>query len=183
MMNMYKFKPTRLLITSFYFASMISFYIFRLIPDLLFTWTTWFLSFFAQSLSVEVLNEGAVWWCLLLVCMSITFIVRKFVVEPLGFYVNGNATSASELLVLAFLILGFYLYSFNILFPEYMMPDSPEIIRVLLGDNIGNGNIIDANAWSIVPWIWYLGPVLFMYTMFLKSEFSYAKQARNLPES
>ena len=175
-------RPTRLLITSFYFAAMISFYIFRLIPEMLFTWTEWLLSFFANTFVADptTLTQGSVWWCLLLVCMSITFIIRKFVVQPLGFYVNGDAVNSSELVILALLVLGFYLYSFNTLFPEYVMPASPAFLRVLLGEQDNSLTVIDSNTWSIVPWIWYAGPVLFMYSIFLRTEFSYARVGRDI---
>lgn len=173
-------RPTRLVITSFYFAAMISFYIFRLIPDLLFTWTSWLVSFAASTFTLDPTNQGIIWWCLLLVCMTITFIIRKFVVQPLGFYVNGNAVNNSELFILALLVLGFYLYSFNTLFPEYVMPQSPAFIRVLLGEQDNFLSPASSNAWSIVPWIWYAGPVVFMYSIFLKTEFRYAQMGHDI---
>lgn len=172
------FKPTRLFITSFYVASLVSFYIFRLIPELLFTWTQWAISVFVNVFQFEAIGETSVWWALLLVCMSITFIIRKFVIEPLGFYVNGQASSGAELAILSVLCLGFYFYSFNTLFPEYVMPDTFGFFRTALGDSNNYLSIEGRNSWAIIPWIWYIGPIGYMFSMYLRSEMSFAKNAR-----
>jgi hypothetical protein len=178
-MQMPKFKPTRLLITSFYIATVVSFYIFQLIVPMLNTWTGWLISVIGNFTGQELVSEGSVWWALLVVCMSITFMIRRFIIEPLGFYVNGNATSMLELATLATLVLGFYLYSFNTLFPDYVMPDAPIFFQIMVGE-IENSqqSLLQSNTWSIVPWLWYAGPIGFMYGMFVRSEFSYAKMSR-----
>ncbi len=172
-------KPTRLFITSFYVSSLVSFYIFQLIPDLLFTWTQWILSVFATNIQFEAIGETTVWWALLCVCMAITFMIRKFIIQPLGFYVNGNASSDGELVILSILCLGFYLYSFNTLFPEYTMPATFNLINILLGDSRNFLTVEERDIWTIVPWIWYIGPIAYMFSMYLRSEMHFAKSARD----
>ena len=174
-----RFKPTRLLFTSFYVASLISFNIFRLIPGLLETWTTWVLSLLVELVPAQNLSSYVEWWALILVCVTITFLIRNYVIEPLGFYVNGNATNGQELIGLGFLVMGFYIYSFNQFFPSYIMPQTFEFFNILFGESSPVTNdIVVSNTWSIIPWIWYLGPVAYMYYIFVKSEFHYARRAR-----
>lgn len=176
---MNNFKPTRLFITSFYIASLISFNIFRLIPETIETWTSWVLSLFALFIPEDLLTNGYIWFSLMSVCLIITLLVRQFVIEPLGFYVNGKAAGAKEIIILGLLVFGYFIYSLNTGFTQYSMPEVFNFIRILLGDTfVVSESDTTSNVMSIIPWLWFIGPVAYMYYIFLKSEFSFAKQAK-----
>jgi hypothetical protein len=166
-------KLTRQKLTSYYVAIMIATNLFTLLPKVLVNWVTWLISFSKNTLSIEITSAGGVWICFFLVCLFIVWILRKFIVEPLGFYVNGTASSLLETLILGFFILGFFIFSINRLFPEYPMPSTlPDFFLRLFGSfgNVNYNSLEQRNVWSIVPWLWYFGPIAVMYSMFINEK-------------
>ncbi|NJK71163.1 MAG: hypothetical protein HC932_02805 [Thermales bacterium] len=113
-----------------------------------------------------------------LICFLIVWILRKFIVQPLGFYVNGTASSGFEIILLSFFVLGFFIYSINRLFPEYSMPAViPGPILKLLGASQTEffRSTEERNVWSVVPWLWYFGPIAVMYSMFINEKIHSSK--------
>lgn len=152
-----------------------SYYVAILIFSSIFGSLKWFketvgdLQFWLNSF-VETFIENAngswvPWLCLFLACFAIVSLIRKFVVMPLGLYVKEEGAVSWELAVLTFLVFGSLLYYLNIYFKQPMPADLPETFVKLFGGYHGNISYQEAKVWSVVPYIWTLGPILFMYIM------------------
>jgi len=165
-----EFKVSRGLLSSYYISAIFTFFMFQipLAEDLIRNVSSWLINAL-EVLFGFTIDIGGIWIVLFLVCFFFTSMLRRFVVYPLGFYINDEGAPAWELIVLTALILGFYTYLLNQVFTEPMPLQTPEpILRLVDGyDNtyraVGPQSSQEAITWSIVPWFWYFFPLAFMY--------------------
>jgi hypothetical protein len=164
------FKLNRGLLSSYYISAIFTFFVFQipLMEDVVRSIASWLINALEVLINFRI-DIGGIWIVLFLVCFLITSFLRKFVVYPLGFYINDEGAPAWELIVLATLVLGFYTYLLNQVFSE-PMPSQTPIIILRLVDGYDNTYAIltqetyqETITWSIVPWFWYFFPLAFMY--------------------
>lgn len=166
-----EFKLSRGLLSSYYIAAIFSFFLFQLpmVKEVIKGTATWLISALKVAAGIEISNTSA-WLTLFLVCFCITFAMRRFVVYPLGFYINDEGAPTWELIALALLVLGFYIYLLNQVFIDQPMPASWPRFLLRLLDGYKNtfsvatpATIEERNTWAVVPWFWLVGPLTFMY--------------------
>jgi hypothetical protein len=168
---MKEWKFTKPLLSSYYIAAIFSFFLFQLTKPMVISVTSWVISFLGEFFGIKLIGNGPTWTALFFVCLFFTTIIRRIVVEPLELYVTKEANDLWEVWILGFLVLGFYIYTLNLVFDSTPMPSDwwPEwLIRILGGfENTyitpGLQTVSQRNAWVVIPWIWLLGPIFFLY--------------------
>ncbi len=166
---MAEFKLSRGLLSAYYIAVLISYPLFRLIKDSINVWVTWLISAIKVSTGATLQGNAPLWLSLFFVCFAITFLIRKFIVQPLGFYINDEGATNVELWVTLFLILGAYIYFINQVFSQPMPTELPVWIMKLVDGykhtfvTTSVTSIEENNTWVIVPWLWNIAPIAFMY--------------------
>lgn len=168
---MKEFQFGKSLLSAYYVASLISFFIFQVGQDLIGRVASWILSFLSVIIGFRFQTNGPLWLALFLVCFLITFLIRKLIVEKLDLYVKDSFPKAWQTWLFGFFVLGFFIYIINLSFPSQPMPTDwwPKwFIRFLGGYKNSYPeefvlSIEENNLWSIIPWIWHLGPVTFLY--------------------
>jgi hypothetical protein len=175
---MKELKLTRSLLSGYYISVMISFFLFQLIKEpIVNIWTTWFMSFLKSVFKVDAASRGVAWLSLIFICFVIVFIVRRFVVEVLNLYSDDEKYKPWESGLLALLIFGFYIYVVNQVFDQPMPREwFPDLVIKLLGGtatgiSLVTGSTEDRNLLTIVPWLWTIGPLAFMYVRTITSKF------------
>jgi hypothetical protein len=174
---MKELKLSRSLLSGYYVSVMISFFLFQLIKDPIVTiWTTWFMSFLKSVFKIDSASTGIAWLSLVFICFVLVFIIRRFVVEVLNLYSEDQPYKNWEAGFLGFLVLGFFIYTVNQVFNQPMPSEwFPDFVIKLLGgqstSSLVSYTIEDRNVWTIVPWLWTVGPLAFMYLMTIASKF------------
>ena len=163
-----EFKLTRGLLSAYYISVLISYPLFNLMKDVIIGWVTWLVSVIKVTTGATLQGNGPLWFSLFFVCFAITFLIRKFVVQPLGFYINQEGGNNVELILLLLLVLGSYIYFLNQVFTQ-PLPEWPVWLLKLV-DGYKHTYMVtqvsgveERNAWVFVPWLWNLGPIAFMY--------------------
>jgi hypothetical protein len=165
-----EFKLTRGLLSSYYISAIFTFFVFQipLATDMIRSIASWLINALEVLLNFKI-QIGGTWLVLFVVCFFFTSMLRRFVVYPLGFYINDEGAPAWELVVLIFLILGFYTYLLNQVFTEPMPLETPvALLRFVDGYrntyiSVSPTSAQESITWSIVPWFWYFFPIAFMY--------------------
>ncbi len=108
------------------------------------------------------------WMVLVLAALIIITILKLFIVDPLELHVNDKESRGWQVYVFAAIVLGLFLYILNLSFTQAMPQEIPEfIIKMVEGTRNTPGAEINSSAegnfYSIFPWIWQLGPIIFMY--------------------
>jgi len=163
------FKPSRKTLSSYYIAAIFSFFLFQLISDLVIKWSNWIASVLTTTARLDVQGDGTLLWLVFFFTTFIfTFLIRRFVVQSLGFYIDTEGAPYWELIILFFIVFGFDIYLLNQVFsqpmPTQLFPQ-PLIYFLDGGRNTfptGN-NVAISNTWSFVPWFWNIFPLVFMY--------------------
>ena len=175
---MKELKLTRSLLSGYYVSIMVSFFLFQLIKEpIVNIWTTWFMSFLKSVFKIDATSRGIAWLSLLFICFVIVFIVRRFVVEVLNLYADDESYTNWEVGFLTLLVLGFFIYTVNQVFSQPMPSEwFPEFAVKLFGGQSNTNSVFtytveDRNVWTIVPWLWTVGPLAFMYFRTIASKF------------
>lgn len=154
------FRLCRKTLSSYYIASMFSFFLFGLLDNLVLDWHKWLSNFVANFTENGIQSQTAIWLIFFLACFSITLIIRHFIIQPLGFYVEEEGAPNWELTVLLFLVLGGYIYNINQVFGQSM----PSWLPNFLVSMLGGAKLEETVAvWDFMPWVWNIGPVLFLF--------------------
>ncbi len=168
---MKEFKFSKSLLSAYYVASLVSFFLFQVARGLISQIAAWVLSFLSVILGFKVQTNGPLWLALFGVCLIITLLIRKFIIEKLDLFVKDEFAKSWQIWVFGLLVLGFFIYIINLSFPSQPMPNDwwPKwFIRFLGGYKNSYPeefvlSVEENNLWSIVPWIWHLGPIAFLY--------------------
>ena len=180
---MKELKLTRSLLSGYYVSVMIGFFLFELIREpIVSIWTTWFVSFLKSIFGIDATTTGMSWLALLFVCFVIVFMIRRFIVEVLNLYSNDEDYNEGEKVILLLLILGFFIYVVNSVFRQ-PMPSGwfPDVVIMLFGGQSDTSSVLNStvegrNTWTIVPWLWTIGPVAFMYFRTIAAKFKTGEQ-------
>lgn len=170
-------KVNKIIISAFYIATLFSFLFFQLLEPIIISTTAWLIGLVQLVFNVRFVGEGPLWLALVIVCFVLVNVIRKLITEPLGFFVNEDGATGSETAILAFLVAGFFIYILNQVFVTIPMPREwfPEwLIRSFDGWREASGARLAPNTravWAIVPWIWHIGPIGYLYYVFLKSAY------------
>ncbi len=166
MFSFLRFQFNRSLLTNFYVSTMVSYFLFRLMKETIIQWTRWFVSFVKVVSGATVQSEAGLWFSLLFVCTLISIFIY-YIVFTLDIYSNDTDNQIWDDIVLFFLILGMYVYFVNQVFTSQPMPHIwPKFIINIFGgyeNTFGSIASDEKTAWSIVPWLWTLGPLIFMF--------------------
>ena len=175
---MKEFKFGKSLLSAYYISILVSFFIFAVSKEIIGSISSWILSFFAVMFGFKAQGNGLLWTWLFIVCFLILILIRKFVVEKLDFFAKDEFEKSWQIWIFGMLILGFFIYIINLSFPSQPMPSDwwPEwLIRFFGGyKNTFPDKFVlsveEKNFWQIVPYIWHLGPISFLYfTSFKKN--------------
>lgn len=176
---MKEFKLSRSLLSGYYVAILASFFLFQLLRDLIVTvWTVWFVSVLKALFNIDATSKGPAYISLLLICFLIVFLIRRFVIEVVDLHASNENNTNSENWVLLFLVFGFFIYTVNQVFTQPMPTEwFPEVVIKFFG---GEANSLinvpatpeDKNTWTIIPWLWTIGPLAFMYVRTIASKFT-----------
>jgi len=162
-------KPSRKLFSSYYVAVIISFFVFQLFGESWAEFSRGVLITFLSNLFNQDFSVGAsLWWIFFFSMLAITLIIRRFIVEPLGFFIDSEDGAVWwDLLLMFLLVFGFYIFLLNLTF-KYAMPSqfNLEVIRFLGGYRNtylpGDPNPL-AGSNPYITWFWYLAPLAYMY--------------------
>jgi hypothetical protein len=166
---MAEFKLSRKLLSAYYIAALISYPLFDLIKESINIWVAWLVSATKVATGASLQGNASLWFALFLVCFAVTFAIRKWIVEPLGFFINEEGANNVELWVTLFLVLGAYIYFINQVFNQPMPTEWPIwILKLVDGYKhtytvTSVQSIEENNTWVIVPWLWNVAPIAFMY--------------------
>lgn len=164
-----EFKLSRGLISAYYIAVLISYPLLSLFQDAIRNIVSWLISVVKVTTGATLQGNESLWFTLVFVCFVITFLIRRYVVEPLGFYINQEGATNVELGIMLFLVVGAYIYFINQVFQQPMPLNWPIWILKLVNGYKNTYSVTsvqsieESNTWIIVPWLWNLGPILFMY--------------------
>jgi hypothetical protein len=166
---MNNFKLNRKVLSSYYVAVLISFFLFQLISPFFADGVVNIAGLLGDWFNGDFRNNGRLWLVLLGSAIVLAVIIRQFIVEPLGLFID-NEESGWEAFVLTILILGFYIYILNQNF-TYSMPQDwwmPTWLIRLLGGYRNTFTPFISQAeyvepWFLIKWLWYLGPIGFLY--------------------
>lgn len=123
--------------------------------------------------------QGWIYWSVMVfVTILVIIIIKFYIVDPLELHANDTDSRGWQVYTFAFLSIGFFLYILNLNFSQPMPAEFPEFLIKALDGTRNTPNIVinsssESNFYSIFPWIWQLGPIIFMYY--------YANQAKNAP--
>ena len=174
----------RQVLSSYYVAILISFFIFRPAESLVYTWAQWFISAIETFSGYIIAGNGPTWLVLFAVSFFITFLIKNVIVDYLGMSVDDTGGNYGELGFALLLIVGMYIYMMNDVFSAQPMPAEwlPETLITLLGGynntyalSLNQADIASQNTWSILPWLWYVGPIAFIYLRILTTRYTEAR--------
>ena len=159
--------------SSYYISVLIGYFLLRLdfFNSLLRKLSSWLLSILLSS-NINVTTNGPVWLVFFFSTFIITWIIQAFIVIPLGFYIDKNIgfNSNWEKIILFIFIFGAQVYLLNENFSQPMPSEwlHPWIIKALGGEAntfiIANRTaLVGDNAWAVFQYIWYLGPICYLY--------------------
>ncbi len=115
---------------------------------------------FITNLTNQNVSELISWISLISVCFLIVFTIKRFIVEPMGLYMDADEDlTRLESGILLILIAGSLIYYVNIYFGQSMPSNSPEIIQSLL---VGEGGKYE----SLIPVLWNIGPLVYLYATY-----------------
>jgi hypothetical protein len=161
-------KPTRKTFSSYYIASIFAFFLFQLIPNAIIKWSNWIASSLTTIFKVDLQDNNKLWLVFFVTTFFITFLIRRFLVQPLGFFISDEGAPYWELFILFFIVLGFNIYLLNQVFSQPMptgwMPQG--LIYFLDGGKntyTSSSDVAVKNTWSFVPWFWHIFPLAFMF--------------------
>jgi hypothetical protein len=147
--------------------------LFQLTKDLIIVWASWIRDLL--SLQFNVSGASSLWLVLFFLCFAITLVIRRVVVLPLGLFHGEDGAYNWEKISQTILILGLYIFLLNQIFIQPMPVWIPQQILKALGgfDNTfptlaGRTSFVEKRVYDIFPWIWYLGPIVVMYIVYLK---------------
>lgn len=131
--------------------------------------TTWIVSAM-NTLTGTVVANANIWYFLFLTCFIFVFFVKVLVVDPIGFYIIKLNAPWWETVIGSFLILGFMIFMMNQQFAQPMPVNWPlPLIHLLDGykntflPTEASRSLASQNTWTIVPWLWQIGPIAFLY--------------------
>lgn len=109
------------------------------------------------------------WSTLFLACFLMIFLMKNTLVEPMGFTLPDSYTPPAELVVLMLLVFGSLIFFVNNIFPAQLMPSvTPDIVVKLFGGISESVTRTESEAWSFVPWVWTIGPLIYIYLLHKK---------------
>jgi hypothetical protein len=121
-----------------------------------------------QTLTTFPIQGWIYWLVLLIAAFIIVTILKIFIIDPLELHANDADSRGWQVYFFAFIVLGLFIYILNLNFSQPMPSEIPGfIIKMLEGSRNTPGAEISSSAegnfYSIFPWIWQLGPIIFMY--------------------
>ncbi len=156
------FSFSRKTLSSYYIASLISILLFRLINGQIIRWSNFVGKMISSAFENPIDSVGESWLVFVFSCFIITLLIRRIIIQPLGMYIKEEDAPGWELLILFILVFGSYLYNLNQIFTQPMPTWVPGfLVRLVDGVKVGEAQLI---PWFFVPWLWDLGPILFMFT-------------------
>jgi len=160
---MNELRLTRRLLSAYYIAVVLSIFVFQvpIVKDLLAQ-----IQASVESFILNIMNQTVStlfsWVSLFIVCFLVVFLIRRFVVEPLGFFMDvDNDLNTIQTIVLTVAILGCLIYNMNLYFGQPMPSEFPKFMFDYLGTKQGNAD-------SLPYLLWNLGPMVFMYFTYKK---------------
>lgn len=165
--NLFNWKKPEL--SEFYLATIFSFFVFQLTEGMVIQIARWFIAGLKTTLTYQP-SDDQLWFCLVFVTFVITMLLMIFLVRPMGLRVDKQAETPWELILTFILVFGFFIYVNNNIFRDVALPSSLPQWVIKLFDGWENtygtaspGQVFDRNFWSVVPWLWILGPMLVFY--------------------
>ena len=155
------FQLNRKTLSSYYVSAIISTFFFELVQNWVVRWSNWVTEVIGNITNAPMNSTGALWVSFILACFLITLLIRRFIIAPLGFFIDEEGAPGWETTVLTFLILGFYLYQINQIFSQPM----PNWIPTFLVRAVGGfkTTVLVAPPWQAMAWFWNIGPIFFMF--------------------
>jgi hypothetical protein len=173
-----EFKITVALLSAYYVSVLLFMVLLKLsfIRDFVATAQIWLASVIKTASNANL--ESWYWVCLVLASFIVVFLIKKFIVEPLGLYVNDESSSGIPVFVLALIVLGCFLYYINTALTQPMPAYFPGFLVQLLGGDQNtyvDTNAAQENVFSIASIIWNIGPIV--YLLFINQKYLKAKAA------
>ncbi len=162
------FKLDRKILSSYYISVIFAYFIFLTLGDNITLLANNVSAFLFENFKWDFVSNGRFWYFFVFLCLILVFVLRKFIVEPLGFFVDTDTEPWWETAVFGFLVFGLFLYLFNQAFGFAMPNNFPIWIIKLFG---GYKNTYQPSSslsevelsWSFLPYLWYIFPIVFMY--------------------
>ncbi len=129
-----------------------------------------------QAITTITIPYWVYWFLMLFAAFLIITLLKIFIIDPLELHANDSDTRNWQVWLFAFLVLGLFIYILNLNFSQPMPSEFPGfVVKIFQGSRNTPGveinSVAESNFYSIFPWIWQLGPMMFMYY--------YANQAKN----
>ncbi len=121
-----------------------------------------------QTITTVTIPYWVYWFLMLFTAFLIITFLRIFIIDPLELHVNDSETRNWQVWFFAFLVSGLLIYILNLNFGQPMPSEFPGfVIKIFQGSRDTSGveinSAAESNFYSIFPWIWQLGPMMFMY--------------------
>ncbi|MEM1312772.1 MAG: hypothetical protein AAGF07_04915 [Patescibacteria group bacterium] len=165
-------------LAGWYISIIISFFVFNLAKELIVNvFSDWTASVLIIILNNNLSDTFISWAALFIVCLAIVWLVEWTVVEALNFLPDNEDYSWLSLGVLFALTLGSFLYILNSVFDQPMPQEIfPDMLAKFLGGNSTNSSsfpdsVEDNNVLTLSPWLWTLGPLVFIWIKTIASKF------------
>ena len=154
-------------LSTWYVAVLISYLILQPLRPVLIFIVNFVIEVLNNILTIKIVSNDQVWIVLFLVCFIVTWSVQHFFVNELDIKINKDGGKGLELFLLAFSIIGLYLYVLNQTFADQPMPSFFPVWAVHLFGGAKNTflNAAALNQSTVYTWqvmhglLWHLGPV------------------------
>jgi hypothetical protein len=162
------FKIDRKVLSSYYIAVVFAYFIFVVFGKMVTDSVLTFGKFLGENFGFDFVENGRFWWFFIVVCFLFITFLRGAVVEPLGYFVDTDTEPTWETIIFSFLVFGFFIYLVNQAFGLPMPKNIPVWAVKLFGGYKNTYLPLDYRpeaevGWSLVPYLWYLAPIAFMY--------------------
>jgi hypothetical protein len=166
------FNPKKSELSSFYVATLISFFIFNVASQYIVSLSAYIIRFLDVVGGFRASN-GQLWYCLFIVSLVLTVALKSFVVDKLGFGIVQDSKGWETFASFA-IIMGFFVFVINQAFVQ-PMPDSIPLwlVKILGGEKSSTLGLRSANeavVWSIIPWIWTFAPIAVFFYPAIKTK-------------
>lgn len=157
-------------LSTYYIAILIGYFWLRLLQPYFSQWTLVVAGYFTSWFNSDWQSSGKLWVVFLIISLFLIILIRHFIVEPLGFFVDSEEGKGWESFILSLLLLGFHIYLTNQIF-TYAMPIDwwmPIWLIKFLGGYRntflpGVDPSIYRETWTWLPWFWYIAPIAVIY--------------------
>jgi hypothetical protein len=164
------FKISRKNLSSFYVAAVFSFLFFQLTAGTVRQAVVNLANFLTNNANGDFSTSPNIWLVFFGFCFVATFLIKKFVITPLGFFTDEEEAKWWDLAILVFLVFGFFVFVLNQTFSFAMPREFFNLTFIKLFGGYKNAvapgtpqSEEELSGWFFVRAFWYIAPLAWLF--------------------